>query len=89
MFVHRVRDHIAPALQRFLVLAFDEQTRLWFRAGIAQQYTAAVVLQFGFGLVNEIQDAVKLLDATLKEEAQTDEDLTKLADNSANQKAAA
>jgi ferritin-like metal-binding protein YciE len=34
-------------------------------------------------------DAVRLLDATLKEEAQTDEDLTKLADNSANRKAAA
>jgi ferritin-like metal-binding protein YciE len=30
-----------------------------------------------------------LLDATLKEEAQTDEDLTKLAESSANQKAAA
>ncbi|MGN6770099.1 MAG: YciE/YciF ferroxidase family protein [Rhizobiaceae bacterium] len=36
-----------------------------------------------------MKDAVKLLDATLKEEAQTDEDLTKLADNSANQQAAA
>ena len=36
-----------------------------------------------------MKDAVKLLDATLKEEAQTDEDLTQLADNSANQQAAA
>ena len=36
-----------------------------------------------------MKDAVKLLDATLKEEAQTDADLSKLAENSANQKAAA
>jgi ferritin-like metal-binding protein YciE len=36
-----------------------------------------------------MQDAVKLLDATLREEAKTDEDLTKLADKSANMKAAA
>lgn len=36
-----------------------------------------------------MKDAVKLLDATLKEESQTDEDLTKLADKAANQKAAA
>ena len=36
-----------------------------------------------------MKDAVKLLDATLKEEAQTDEDLTQLAHNSANQQAAA
>ena len=36
-----------------------------------------------------LQDAVKLLDATLKEETQTDADLTKLADKSANMKAAA
>jgi ferritin-like metal-binding protein YciE len=36
-----------------------------------------------------MKDAVKLLDATLKEEAQTDDDLTQLADNSANKQAAA
>jgi ferritin-like metal-binding protein YciE len=36
-----------------------------------------------------MKDAAKLLDATLKEEAQTDEDLTKLAEKSANMKAAA
>ncbi len=34
-------------------------------------------------------DAVRLLDATLKEEAKTDEDLTKLADASANRRAKA
>lgn len=34
-------------------------------------------------------DAAKLLDATLTEEAQTDEDLTKLADSSVNEKAVA
>ena len=36
-----------------------------------------------------LNDAVRLLDATLKEEAKTDEDLTKLADASANQRAKA
>jgi ferritin-like metal-binding protein YciE len=36
-----------------------------------------------------MSDAAKLLDATLKEEAQTDEDLTRLADSSVNEKAAA
>ena len=36
-----------------------------------------------------LADAAKLLDATLKEEARTDEDLTKLADASANQRAKA
>jgi ferritin-like metal-binding protein YciE len=36
-----------------------------------------------------MQDAVKLFDATLKEESKTDEDLSKLADKSANMKAAA
>lgn len=34
-------------------------------------------------------DAAKLFDATLKEETQTDQDLTKLADRSANQRAKA
>lgn len=34
-----------------------------------------------------LDDAVKLLDATLQEEAQTDEDLTKLAEASANERA--
>lgn len=34
-------------------------------------------------------DIVKLLDATLQEEGQTDKDLTKLADNSANRRAEA
>lgn len=34
-----------------------------------------------------MNDAVKLLDATLQEESQTDEDLTKLAEASANQRA--
>lgn len=36
-----------------------------------------------------MKDAAKLLDATLKEEAQTDADLTKLAESAANQKAKA
>lgn len=36
-----------------------------------------------------MNDAVKSLDVTLNEESQTDEDLTKLAEGSANQKAAA
>lgn len=36
-----------------------------------------------------LNDAVRLLDATLKEEAKTDEDLTKLADASANRRAKA
>ena len=36
-----------------------------------------------------MKEAVKLLDATLKEESKTDEDLSKLADKSANMKAAA
>jgi ferritin-like metal-binding protein YciE len=36
-----------------------------------------------------MDDAVKLLDATLQEEAKTDEDLSKLAETAANQKAAA
>ena len=36
-----------------------------------------------------LQDAVKLLDQTLQEEAQTDEDLTKLAETAANRKAMA
>lgn len=36
-----------------------------------------------------LTDAVRLLDATLKEEAKTDEDLTRLADASANQRAKA
>lgn len=36
-----------------------------------------------------LSDAVSLLDATLKEEARTDEDLTKLAEASANQRAMA
>lgn len=36
-----------------------------------------------------MKDAVQLLDATLKEESQTDEDLTKLAEGSVNRKAAA
>lgn len=36
-----------------------------------------------------LNDAVRLLDATLKEEAKTDEDLTRLADASANQRAKA
>lgn len=35
------------------------------------------------------KDAAKLLDQTLQEEAQTDEDLSKLAETAANQKAAA
>ncbi|MDB5490279.1 MAG: hypothetical protein JWO78_128 [Micavibrio sp.] len=34
-----------------------------------------------------LSDAVKLLDETLKQECKTDEDLTKLADTQANQKA--
>lgn len=34
-----------------------------------------------------LNDAVGLLDATLKEEARTDEDLTKLAESSANERA--
>lgn len=36
-----------------------------------------------------LDDAVRLLDATLKEEAKTDEDLTKLAETSANRRAKA
>ena len=36
-----------------------------------------------------MKDAVKLLDETLKEEAQTDEDLTRIAETSANAKARA
>lgn len=36
-----------------------------------------------------MQDAVKLLDETLQEESQTDEDLTKLAETAANAKAKA
>jgi len=35
----------------------------------------------------DLKDAVKLLDETLKQESQTDEDLTKLADKSVNDKA--
>jgi ferritin-like metal-binding protein YciE len=36
-----------------------------------------------------LNDAARLLDATLKEEAMTDEDLTKLAETSANERAKA
>ena len=60
-----VADFLAPIVEHGAVAAFEEETRLRFGAGVAEEDAASLGVQLRLGLFHEIEHAFKFLKGNL------------------------